>query len=175
VGGRVRCSIHKKGRRYYEKRWIMPDSEAPERSAGRNGMKLILEAQGHDSEGARTAFVGGCHHHPAVPVPGCPAARLPGLAIETSQEEEFLYCADEVAFTEKVRRGADRGVQSAQHLDHLFTIQPDDGDPSAALHGVKSSSRFDLRVVRSLRPVLQEQPRPPIERRVHRVQGPPQC
>jgi hypothetical protein len=47
---------------------------------------------------------------------------------------------------------------------------PEPGEPE-----VKSPSDFDLRVVQSLRPVLREQPWPPIGRRVHRVRGLPQC
>ena len=50
-----------------------------------------------------------------------------GVAVETARDEEFLCCADEVAFTEEVGGGAGCGVQVAQHVGHLCWIQPDEG------------------------------------------------
>ena len=47
-----------------------------------------------------------------------------GIAIETARDEEFLCCANQVAFTEEVRGSAGCWVQVAQHLKHLCLIQP---------------------------------------------------
>jgi hypothetical protein len=50
-----------------------------------------------------------------------------GIAIETARDEEFLCRADEVAFTEEVGGGAGCWVQVTHQLEHLCSVQPDEG------------------------------------------------
>src|SRR5580693_1038364 len=50
-----------------------------------------------------------------------------GVAIETARDKQFLRCAHKPAFTEEVRGGAGYGAQVAEHVEHLCSVQPDEG------------------------------------------------